>query len=308
MANLENKLTWQNFGFEVRYHVHDREYGIRDRHAHDGFYELVVVRSGSATHVHDGVKSHIESGDVYLIPPGEPHYYANARQLGIYNVLFTGDFFAGLLAEFPGAPDIEAYLGLSGGALPEGHRADVRRFDPELFFRITALLDEIVEEETQELSGARLMILSNALKILTLICRHARRSAERNIGSAGYRIASLVKTLEADFAGEWSLRRMAEHTGFSVACFRRQFRRIIGEPPVAWLLSLRLEKAAMMLQTGDGSIAETAEACGFPDSNYFTRMFHRRFGATPRAYRLGLRRRTGGGMEPDGSTHLQRHS
>lgn len=221
------------------------------------------------THVHDGVKSHIESGDVYLIPPGEPHYYANARQLGIYNVLFTGDFFAGLLAEFPGAPDIEAYLGLSGGALPEGHRADVRRFDPELFFRITALLDEIVEEETQELSGARLMILSNALKILTLICRHARKSAERNIGSAGYRIASLVKTLEADFAGEWSLRRMAEHTGFSVACFRRQFRRIIGEPPVAWLLSLRLEKAAMMLQTGDGSIAETAEACGFPRQQLF---------------------------------------
>lgn len=104
MANLENKLTWQNFGFEVRYHVHDREYGIRDRHAHDGFYELVVVRSGSATHVHDGVKSHIESGDVYLIPPGEPHYYANARQLGIYNVLFTGTSSRGCSRNFPERP------------------------------------------------------------------------------------------------------------------------------------------------------------------------------------------------------------
>ncbi len=286
MVNSKDKLTWQNFGFEVRYSVHGREWGSRNRHTHEGFYELVVVRSGSATHVYDGVKSRIESGDVYLIPPGEPHYYTNANQLGIYNVLFTKAFFADLLAEFPGSPDIESYLGLPGGALPEGHQADVRRFDSKLFFQITALLDEILLEEEHEWSGARLMILSDALKILTLICRYAKRYAERRIGSAGYRIAELVKVLENDYAGEWNLQRMAEHTGYSETCFRRQFRRIIGEPPVAWLLSLRLEKAALMLQTGDASIGDTAMACGFSDSNYFTRMFHRKFGCAPRTYRV----------------------
>lgn len=54
---------------------------------------------------------------------------------------------------------------------------------------------------------------------------------------------------------------------------------------MAWLLELRLEKAELLLRTGTLSVAETAAACGFSDSNYFSRQFRRKFGRTPRESR-----------------------
>ena len=47
MNLLRTKLNWQDFEFQVLYCVHDRVSSVRDAHAHDDFYELVVVREGA---------------------------------------------------------------------------------------------------------------------------------------------------------------------------------------------------------------------------------------------------------------------
>ena len=138
-------------------------------------------------------------------------------------------------------------------------------------------------------SGARLMVLSNALRILLLTCRHAKRPAPA-ADRADYRIATLLRRLDAEYPDRWSLERMAESTGFPIDGFRHRFRKIVGAPPMAWLLELRLEKAELLLRTGTLSVAETAAACGFSDSNYFSTRFSRHFGCSPRQYRLDAQR------------------
>ena len=147
MNLLRTKLNWQDFEFQVLYCVHDRVSSVRDAHAHDDFYELVVVREGSASHGFGGTKNRITSGDVFLILPGETHYYAEARRLGIYNILFSRQFFAQLLAEFQGTAEIGAYLGLPGDSAPGIRTLEIRHFDRRLFFQVTELLDEIMLEE-----------------------------------------------------------------------------------------------------------------------------------------------------------------
>ena len=80
---------------------------------------------------------------------------------------------------------------------------------------------------------------------------------------------------------DWPLSGMAKQAGMSPVNFRLHFRRLTGHSPGAFLLDLRLKKAAAMLRAGRSSVGEIAFRTGFHDANYFSRQFHRHYGKSP---------------------------
>ncbi len=78
---------------------------------------------------------------------------------------------------------------------------------------------------------------------------------------------------------------LAATAGLSRAHFSREFRREFGESPHAYLLTRRLERAAMLLRTTDNSVAEICLAVGLQSIGSFTTSFTRTFGVPPTAYR-----------------------
>jgi transcriptional regulator GlxA family with amidase domain len=90
---------------------------------------------------------------------------------------------------------------------------------------------------------------------------------------------------DARFAEPLTVPDLARAAGLSAAHFSRQFRRAFGEPPHAYLMTRRLERAATMLRTTDRSIAEVCFAVGLDSVGSFTSSFTRIFGRTPTAYR-----------------------
>jgi AraC-like DNA-binding protein len=78
---------------------------------------------------------------------------------------------------------------------------------------------------------------------------------------------------------------MARAAGLSRAHFSREFRRAFGEPPHAYLLTRRMERAAALLRTTDNSVAEICLAIGLQSIGSFTTSFTRTFGKSPTAYR-----------------------
>ncbi|MGC1853230.1 MAG: helix-turn-helix transcriptional regulator [Solirubrobacterales bacterium] len=78
---------------------------------------------------------------------------------------------------------------------------------------------------------------------------------------------------------------LARAAGLSRAHFSRQFRRAFGEPPHAYLLTRRLERAAALLRTTDNSVAEICLAVGLQSIGSFTTSFSRTYGQSPTAYR-----------------------
>ena len=73
--------------------------------------------------------------------------------------------------------------------------------------------------------------------------------------------------------------------GMSPNAFTRLFRDRTGSTPLAHLTQRRIEKASILLHHTDHSIEEIAEACGFSDRYYFTRVFQKQFGIGPAGYR-----------------------
>lgn len=65
----------------------------------------------------------------------------------------------------------------------------------------------------------------------------------------------------------------------------RLFRQEMNTTPHKYLANLRLETAAAMLRRGDGhSITEISRMCGYNDPLYFSRVFKKRYGLSPREY------------------------
>ena len=78
---------------------------------------------------------------------------------------------------------------------------------------------------------------------------------------------------------------LARAAGLSRAHFSREFRRAFGEPPHAYLMTRRLERAAALLRATDRSVADICFSVGLTSVGSFTSTFTRTFGISPTAYR-----------------------
>jgi AraC family transcriptional regulator len=82
-----------------------------------------------------------------------------------------------------------------------------------------------------------------------------------------------------------SLGALAGQVGLSAFHLHRLFSAAAGETPKQFTLRLRFGRAAAMLLTKEDSVLDVALACGFQSHEVFCRVFRRRFGMTPSAYR-----------------------
>ena len=78
---------------------------------------------------------------------------------------------------------------------------------------------------------------------------------------------------------------LAHAAGLSRAHFSREFRRVFGESPHAYLLTRRLERAAALLRTTDRSVTDICLSVGLQSLGSFTTSFTRTYGVPPTAYR-----------------------
>ncbi|OGX86727.1 helix-turn-helix domain-containing protein [Hymenobacter glacialis] len=82
-----------------------------------------------------------------------------------------------------------------------------------------------------------------------------------------------------------SIEELAALCSLSVSAFKRAFKKIYNDNPTHYFISEKLKKAKELLTISDFSIGEVAYESGFNDPLYFTRLFKKKEGVTPSAYR-----------------------
>lgn len=78
---------------------------------------------------------------------------------------------------------------------------------------------------------------------------------------------------------------VARRFGFGVRNFKRRFKEATGYTPIAYVQTLRLERAKQMLESTRMTLESITYAVGYEDSNSFRRLFQQRVGMLPAAYR-----------------------
>jgi len=86
----------------------------------------------------------------------------------------------------------------------------------------------------------------------------------------------------------WTVASLAEEVGLSRSVFAARFTQLVGEPPLAYLTRLRMQKAATLLREG-ATLAKASRLTGYASEASFSHAFRQWSGVAPGAWRRKLK-------------------
>ncbi len=87
-----------------------------------------------------------------------------------------------------------------------------------------------------------------------------------------------------------SVEELSKHIGMSRSSLYSKLLELTGQTPVEYIRSIKLDKAAVLLEKSDMNVAEIAYSVGFATPNYFTKLFKAKFNMLPSEYISKMRK------------------
>ena len=78
---------------------------------------------------------------------------------------------------------------------------------------------------------------------------------------------------------------IATRLGYSRSVFYRRIKALTNIAPNDFLRTYRLKRAAEMLTSSSASLSEVSDRTGFSSYSYFSKVFKKQFGLSPKDYR-----------------------
>lgn len=122
-------------------------------------------------------------------------------------------------------------------------------------------------------------------EMLTGYCRLVKKHTMARYSAP---VRKALVAIDADLSGSLSLSALADGQGISSGYLSTLFKREMGQTLTDYVNSRRVEQAARMLRSGTLQIQTIAQYCGIPDVNYFSKLFKRYIGVTPKEFRQSL--------------------
>ena len=110
----------------------------------------------------------------------------------------------------------------------------------------------------------------------------------------------MMQFIVKNYREKISLDEIAAAANISKSEALRCFHLGIRSTPVRYLVDFRLNRAKELLEATNDTVTEIAAEVGIDNISYFVRIFTRKFGMTPRAYRIRQKNRLFTN-EPDGA-------
>lgn len=238
-----------------------------------GRLSLFYVYEGQGSIELDGEKHPLSEGSVAQIPARRRLVIRNAPEIPLRYFMIEYDFklvkWQGELTRCEEPPEKWLPFG------PVEPLADHRGLRSEML-----LLYRVWSEKKNGYSGqAKLLFFNLLLRISDQL--HERQkddSAERSI-------MDCVNYINNHYQESLERGSLARKVSLSSSYFSVLFKRYVGCSPVQYITKVRLDKAMQMLRGSNKPVAVVALEVGFHDPLYFSRVFTREIGVTPRAYR-----------------------
>lgn len=153
--------------------------------------------------------------------------------------------------------------------------------------RLTQLL-QLVGDETRHSRPAREMVLERLLEVLLIEALRcgtdtaAVPSLAR--GLTDNRLVAALRAMHARPAHGWTVADLAAESAMSRSAFFARFSRIVGLPPMEYLLAWRMALAKRLLRTRELAIDGIAARVGYGSASAFSTAFTRHVGVPPMRY------------------------
>ncbi len=252
-------------------------------HAHE-FAEIGIITSGQGVHVTGKETYPLNAGDAFVIGGSRPHDYHSMKNLCLVNILFQPDKLNLRTYDLRTVAGYHALFTLEP-AWRRRHQFNGRlRLTPPELRVLMALVETLEAELRTRGSGFKFMATASFMQIVGYLSR-CYAQAKNSDARALLRIGAAISHLETNFQEPINLDQLAQIARMSNRNFVRSFQAAMGNSPIAYLIQLRLNRAASLLRRTELNVTEIAFQVGFSDSNYFTRQFRKLLGMTPGQYR-----------------------
>lgn len=119
-------------------------------------------------------------------------------------------------------------------------------------------------------------------KMFEEYCRLVRKHSTAKYSKL---IRNVILHIDADISADLSLKMLAESNGVSTSYLSTCFKKETGKNYADYVNSKRMSHAKHLLKTTHFQVQTVAQYCGFPDMHYFSKVFKKYTGYTPREYR-----------------------
>lgn len=219
-------------------------------------YQLIYVESGQFEVEYNGVNHHLKQGFV-LYPPNIPQKYIDYIDTKRIWVHFTGYNIEEIMKD--------AHLDF--GIYSVSHSPIIQNL----------LLQLIAEyNQTKAVSSANGLLLY----ILYMLGKQINNSNTSN----DY-LQNAITYITANYTKELHIKELANVCNLSQSHFMYLFKEEIGMTPLAYQQTLRIKDTMSALISTEQSINEIATQVGYQDPLYFSRVFKKLVGVSPREYR-----------------------
>jgi len=99
------------------------------------------------------------------------------------------------------------------------------------------------------------------------------------------RISHVMSAMHGDPGKAWTVNELAGLAHLSRSAFADCFQRVVGQAPLSYLITWRLDRAAESLRYGRASVSEIAANVGYTSDAAFSRAFKGRYDMSPTQWR-----------------------
>lgn len=153
-----------------------------------------------------------------------------------------------------------------------------------------------VKEMLREIEGKAWgydIVCQNLLEVLLVRAMRSSNYAARvvpSVNKVSKECAAVRRYIDSHFKESLSLDQLAAMVHINKYHLVHSFTKAYGTSPINYMLSLRLQESRYLLQSSDHSMSQIAQIVGFSSPCYFSQVFHKAMGMSPREYRNSYRR------------------
>ena len=231
-------------------------------------YQLLYIVSGKGHFYFHGEDRVVYAGRMVLIQPRQEqrYEYFGEDKPEVYWVHFTGS-------------DVKNIL----------HSYNIPTDDPIFYSGASSTYSYLFKEMIHELQNCKTGyedLLAMYLRQIFLLVQRTRQEERPTVSTYIQEEMEFARRYFNEHYNEpISIQEYAESRNMSVCYFQRNFKQIVKHTPMQYLLTIRVNNAASLLETTDYSMAEIAAIVGYEDPLYFSRLFRKIKGVSPRDYR-----------------------